>query len=67
MRKHSDLDDHKKAVRIMTNSTELADASSTSSHTKEGLQDLVNENKAVISLCIDEHCLPFAMAPELLR
>ena len=41
--------------------------SSTTSHTKEGLQDLVNENKAVISLFIAEHCLPFAIAPELLQ
>ena len=67
MRKHADLDEHKKAVGSMTNSTKLAGASSTTSHTKEGLQDLVNENKAVISLFIAEHCLPFAIAPELLQ
>ena len=54
MRKHTDLDEHKKAVRSMANSTKLAGASSTASDTKEGLQDLVNENKAVISLFIAE-------------
>lgn len=67
LKKHANLEDHKTAVRSLTNSTKLAGASITTAHTKECLQDLVNENKAVISLFIAEHCLPFAIAPELLQ
>ena len=63
LKKHAYLDDHKKAVRSMTTSTKLASASSSTSHIKEGFQDLVNKNRAVISLFICYTLFAFCNSP----
>ena len=67
LKKHANLYDHKKAVRSAQHSTKLAGTTSTNSFTKDGMQDQINENKAVISLFLAEHCLPFSIAPDIVK
>ncbi|KAK6961510.1 hypothetical protein BgiMline_034223 [Biomphalaria glabrata] len=67
LRNHCDLELHRKAVKSLIQSTKLTGSSSTTLFTKDSLQDKTAEIKAILSLFIAEHSLPFSLVPDLLK